>query len=234
MRKSVDNWDAIAQWWKDEVATDPVYRDDIAPMLNRLIAAPSAPILELGCGDGQWLRWLGSDRGQVVGCDRSAHLLRGVVADHPVAVCELPSLNWLSDDAIGAAYSVFVLDLIADEAAFFAEAARVVRTGGELVVIINHPIFTAPNSGPFMDPDLDVFWRWGAYLDHGASDVPAGSQTVTMFHRPVGDLLTAAADSGWRLEEAIESPLGAAAIEREPSYRGQEGIPRFLGMRWRR
>lgn len=234
MSGTVDNWDTIAQWWRDEVATDPVYIDDIAPMLARLIAAPTGLILELGCGDGQWLRWLGSELGQGIGCDRSADLLRGVAVDHPVAVCELPDLNWLRDGTVGAAFSVFVLDLIEDEHAFFTEAARVVRTGGQLVVIINHPIFTAPNSGPFMDPDLDVFWRWGAYLDHGASDVPAGSQTVTMFHRPVGDLLTAAADSGWRLEEAIESPLGAAAIEREPSYRGQEGIPRFLGMRWRR
>ena len=234
MSESVDNWDDIAQWWKDEVATDPVYRDDVAPMLGRLLATPSNPILELGCGDGQWLRWLDSDPGQVIGCDRSGHLLRGVVGDHPVVVCGLPSLGWLSDGTVGAAFSVFVLDLIEDADAFFAEAARVVSTGGQLVVIINHPIFTAPDSGPFMDPDLDVFWRWGAYLVHGESDVPAGSQNVTMYHRPVGDLLTSAARAGWHLEEAIEAPLGAAAIEREPSYRGQEGIPRFLGVRWRR
>lgn len=234
MSDTVENWDDIAQWWKDEVATDPVYADDIAPMLDRLLVEPLDPILELGCGDGQWLGRFGSDIGSVIGCDRAADLLRVVAEVHPVAVCELPAMNWVRDDAIGAAYSVFVLDLIEDEATFFVEAARVVRTGGQLVVIINHPIFTAPDSGPFMDPDLDVFWRWGAYLNHGASDVPAGPRTVTMYHRPVGDLLTAAAASGWRLEEAIEAPLGAAAIEREPSYRGQEGIPRFLGMRWRR
>jgi len=230
---SVENWDDIAQWWRDEVATDPVYADDIAPMLDRLLEAPTGPILELGCGDGQWLRWLGADARLVIGCDRSGELLCGVAPAHAAAVCELPSLAWLRDGSVGAAFSVFVLDLIEDEDAFFAETRRVVRPGGQLTVIINHPIFTAPDSGPFMDPDLDVFWRWGAYLGRGASDVTAGTQTVTMYHRSVSDLLSAAARGGWRLEEAIEAPLGAAAIEREPSYRGQEDIPRFLGMRWR-
>ena len=233
MSDAVENWDDIAQWWKDEVATDPVYADDIAPMLDRLLVDPAAPILELGCGDGQWLRRLGSTGGHVIGCDRAADLLREVVDDHPVAVCELPALNWVSDGAVGAAFSVFVLDLIENEATFFAEAKRIVQPGGQLVVIINHPIFTSPGSGPFMDPDLDVFWRWGAYLGRGASDVPAGLQTVTMYHRTSGDLLSAAAHAGWCLEEAIEAPLGAAAIEREPAYRGQEEIPRFLGLRWR-
>jgi hypothetical protein len=32
----------------------------------------------------------------------------------------------------------------------------------------------------------------------------------------------------------VEAPLGPAAIEREPAYVGQESIPRFLGVRWRR
>ncbi len=85
-----------------------------------------------------------------------------------------------------------------------------------------------------MDPDLDVFWRWGDYLGGGTTEVPAGSGTVVMHHRSISELLTSAARAGWVLEEMIETPLGAAAIEREPSYAGQEGIPRFFGARWRR
>jgi hypothetical protein len=85
-----------------------------------------------------------------------------------------------------------------------------------------------------MDPDLDVFWRWGIYLENGSSEVPAGTGTVTMYHRPTATLLSSAAEAGWSLEEMIEAPLGPAAIDREPSYIGQESIPRFLGLRWRR
>jgi hypothetical protein len=84
-----------------------------------------------------------------------------------------------------------------------------------------------------MDPDSDVFWRWGEYLHPGESAVPAGSRKVVMYHRPVGTLLTSAAQAGWSLDEMIEAPLGSGAIEREPLYGGQENIPRFLGVRWR-
>jgi hypothetical protein len=55
-----------------------------------------------------------------------------------------------------------------------------------------------------------------------------------MYHRSTATLLTAAAAAGWSLEAMVEAPLGAAAIEREPAYVGQESIPRFLGVRWRR
>lgn len=228
------DWDTIADWWRSEVSSDPVYREDVAPMLIRLMERTSAPFLDLGCGDGQWLRWLDREVGMAIGCDRSRALLADAAATHPVALCELPSLAWLQGQTIGTAYSVFVFDLVEDIDAFFAEVGRVVASTGTLVVILNHPAFTAPGSGPFMDPDFDVFWRWGDYLERGTSLVPAGSGSLRMYHRSTGDILTSAARAGWQLEEMIETPLGSAAIERDPSYAGQESIPRFLGMRWRR
>jgi hypothetical protein len=55
-----------------------------------------------------------------------------------------------------------------------------------------------------------------------------------MYHRSTADIVTSAAQAGFRLEAMIEAPLGSAAIERAPAYAGQETIPRFLGVRWRR
>ena len=226
-------WDAVAEWWGREVANDLVYREDVAPILDRLLSGAPGPMLELGCGEGQWLRHL-DRRSDVFGMDGSGRLLRTAGKAAPVARGELPDLGWVRTNGLGAAFSVFVLDLIEDHERFFAEAARVVRDAGALVVLINHPVFTAPDSGPFMDEELDVFWRWGAYLGRGGTPVPAGGRMMTMYHRPVGDLLTAAAAAGWSLEAMVEAPLGPAAIAREPTYVGQEGIPRFLGVRWRR
>lgn len=232
MSDPVANWDDVAAWWRAEVATDPVYREDVAPMVDQLMGPSAGTVLELGCGDGQWLKRLAGHGAPVFGCDRSEQLLTDARAVCPVALCSLPSLAWLRDEAVDTALSVFVLDLLDDVATFFAEARRVVASGGALVVVINHPIFTAPGSGPFMDPDLEVFWRWGEYLSDGASRIPAGERTVAMHHRSVAHLLTDAADAGWHLDELLEAPLGRAAIEREPSYAGQESIPRFLGARW--
>mgnify|MGYP000293653227 FL=1 len=95
-----------------------------------------------------------------------------------MVLCELPWLTWLRGQSVGTAFSVFVFDLIENIDAFFAEVGRVVSPDGSLVVIINHPAFTAPGSGPFMDSDHDVFWRWGDYFGRGSSLVPAGSGAV--------------------------------------------------------
>lgn len=227
------DWDGVAAWWVHEVEDDPVYREDVGPIFDRLTEASPEPLMELGCGEGQWLRRLDPSVTKF-GTDLSERLLRHAATTAPVARGRMPDLGWLRDGTLGTAVSLFVLDLIEDHERFFAEAARVVRPGGTLAVVINHPAFTAPEAGPFMDPDLDVFWRWGAYLDNGRSPVPADDELITMYHRPTATLLTAAADAGWCLEIMIEAPLGPAAIEREPSYAGQESIPRFLGVRWRR
>ena len=229
----VVSWDDIGHWWLSEVANDPVYQEDVRPMVDRLLNDVSAPVLDLGCGEGQWLRRLDRHT-SIFGTDASQLLLIRAFATAPVARSLLPDLGWVRDGIIGTAISLFVLELIKDHARFFVETARIVAEGGSLVVIFNHPVFTATDSGPFMDPDLDVFWRWGDYLGSGSSEVPAGSGTVVMHHRSIAELLTTAARAGWVLEEMIEAPLGRAAIEREPSYAGQEGIPRFFGARWRR
>ena len=98
------DWDSIAEWWRNEVSGDPVYREDIAPMLGRFMEHPAEPVLEIGCGEGQWLRWLGRDGGTVFGCDRSKALLTDAAATHPVVLCELPRLTWLRGQSVGTAF----------------------------------------------------------------------------------------------------------------------------------
>lgn len=232
--EGLDNWDDIAAWWRREAVTDPVYREDVEPMLERLTPRDPGRVIELGCGEGQWLRWLVGAGANAYGCDRSMELLSDAITGAPVVCSRLPDLGWLRDGSVDTALSVFVLDLIEDAATFFSETARAVREGGCLIVVINHPGFTAPGSGPFVDLDGEVLWRWGNYLDDGASQHPAGSGHVVFYHRSMATLLTLAARSGWALEAVEESALGAGAIERDPAYAGQQGIPRFLAARWTR
>lgn len=234
MAIAVDNWDELAPWWRREATTDLVYREDIEPMLERLTPEDPGTVVELGCGEGQWLRWLSTRGVQTIGCDWSLQLLTDAASSAPVVCAELPGLSWLQDGSVDSALSVFVLDLIADAGEFFTETIRVVRAGGSLIVVINHPGFTAPGSGPLVDVDGEVLWRWGSYLEDGSSLQPAGDRSVVFHHRSIAKLLTAAATAGWALQAVEERPLGAAAIERDPGYVGQEGIPRFFGARWRK
>ena len=222
------SWDGpAAEWWRGEVSGDAAYTRDVDPLLFELLDGIEASrTLDLGCGDGRLL-----DGHAFAGVDRSLDLVgvatqrgRAVVAD----VGRLP----FATGAWDAAYAVLVLEHIADPAPLFAEAARVVAPGGSLAVVVNHPVYTAPGSGPFVDPvDGEVLWRWGAYLERGASTEPAGDGSIVFHHRPLGDLLTMAASAGWQLERLLERSLDPGD---DVLLAAQTQLPRLLGDRWRR
>ena len=224
-------WDDLADWWIDEVQDDLAYEGDVYPILTELLDGTSGTAIDLGCGEGQGMRLVGGD---VMGTDVSLPLLVRAHATAPVVQAVLPDLSWLRAASMDRAFSVYLVDLIDNHASFFTEAARVVKSGGHLVVIINHPVFTAPGSAPFIDGEDHVMWRWGTYFEQGSSSEPAGNGTVEFFHRPVADIVTAAATAGWVLEVMVERGLSAETIARIPEYVGQEHVPRLAGFRWRK
>lgn len=222
-------WDDLAQWWRDEVKDDPAYAADVLPILKTLLPETMGTAMDLGCGEGHGMRIVG---GGVFGCDLSRDLLVMADAGGLVVQTRLPELGWLTPNSLDTAYSVYLLDLIENHARFFEEVARVVRSSGTLVVVINHPVFTAPDSAPLVDPDGEVLWRWGTYFEAGSSREPAGEGSVEFFHRPMSELLTSAASHGWVLDRMIERGLSAETVRRLPLYEGQEHVPRLLGVRW--
>lgn len=224
-----DNWDDIASWWQNEATTDPAYASDVHPLLDSLLPEIAGVWVDLGCGEGQAMR---RTSGDIVGVDLSHELVKIAHQTNPTVVTELPDLRAFADDAFDGAYSVYLVDLLDDVAAFFTQTARIVRVGGTLVVIINHPVYTAPESSPIIDEDGEVLWRWGTYFDEGSSLETGGGRPIRFHHRPVGGLLTQAAAAGWQLSEMDERALSADTIARLPGYEGQDHIPRLLGLRW--
>ncbi len=226
-------WEGLAAWWIEEGSRDPIYAEEVLPWLESLIPDTTGPLLDVGCGEGQAMRRLHPAR--VVGCDASGSLLGAARRAGPVVRCALPGLGWLRDDTVAGAFAVFVLEHVSDVASLFAELGRVVAAGGWLVVIGNHPAYTAPGAGPIVDDrDGEVLWRWGPYFTSAVGPEPVGPASVTFHHRPMSLLLTAAADAGWWLEHLDERGLSERAVARSPALAGQEQLPRMLGARWRR
>ncbi|MGH8874498.1 MAG: class I SAM-dependent methyltransferase [Acidimicrobiia bacterium] len=235
-RPSGQQWPALADWWVAEVSSDPAYREEVVPLVVDLLdPRPGAWYLDLGCGEGQVMAAVAERGGRVVGCDLSAALLGRARQYGSVVLGRLPELGWARAGAFDGACLSLVLEHLVDPAALFVEAARVVREGGALVAVVNHPYFTAPGASPVVDPtDGELFWRWGAYLEPGHTDEPTGPGVVRFHHRPLGELLTSAAGVGWSLEVMIERGAGPQQADRDPLLKAQVGIPRLLGARWLR
>jgi SAM-dependent methyltransferase len=230
-RRAIEReWSELAVWWLGEGVDDPVYANDVIPLLHDLLGQQGGTVLDLGCGDGHIM---GTLPGAVIGCDLTEALLREARHVGPVVRCRLPDLGWLQDSSVGAAYAVFVFEHLSDLAAMFDEAARVVHRRGPLVLVANHPAYTAAGAGPVIDEsDGEVLWRWGPYFDETSSREPAGSRQVTYLHRPLGTILSVAAGAGWDLRRMVEIGLGTESVAGDPGYAGQEHMPRIIGLRW--
>lgn len=227
-----DEWSAAAGWWFAEVADDSLFGTDVLPLLESAMPHAEGAWLDLGCGEGRVMRALERD---VVGCDVSLELLGTARRCGPVVQCRLPDLDWLRSASLAGAYAVLVCEHLADLDAVFVAVRRVVRPGGHLVIVANHPAFTAEGSGPVVDvDDGEASWRWGPYLDVGVTPTDVGGRIVTFHHRPIGVWLTAAARAGWSLELMTERSLSDAAVAVHPGYAGQEQLPRLVAWRWRR
>jgi len=226
--------DDLAGWWIGEVEGDPTYAEQVIPLACDLIG-PSAGKrwLDLGCGEGQMMRALAGSGVFVVGCDISGGLASRASEDGAVVVARLPDLDWLQDGAVDGAFAVLVLEHLDEVEPLFGACARVVRGGGGLVSVLNHPAMTAPGSAPVFDPnDREILWRWGDYFGSGSTCEPAGRGQVTFHHRSVELLLNGAARAGWSLVRMIEQGVGDAQAERDPLLALQHNIPRLLGVRW--
>lgn len=216
-------WTDLASWWLDEIATDPAYAEVVTPLLlENLDPQPGRRYLDLGCGEGRVMRAVSAIGAVVHGVDLSHDLAARAGS---AFVARLPGIP-VKDAAYDGVYAVLTLEHIEDHAAFFAESARVTKPGGSLAVVVNHPVWTAPDSTPITDTDGEVLWRPGSYFSTGYSEAPAGEATVIFHHRSMSELLNAAAAGGWSLRRMVELP--------HHEFEDQAGIPRLLACRWRR
>lgn len=228
---SADDWDDLADWWIATLGSGPADSAETLALVHALLEPGAGRTLDLGCGDGRILPLLGDG---AIGVDLAHTLLLRAKEFAPVVRSRLPDLSWVRPGTIDQAVAVGIVDLIADERRFFEQVAAAVRRDGVLVVVMNHPAVTAPDSEPLVDPSGQLLWRWGRYLQRGTLSHPAGDRTVDLQHRPLGVLLTSAANAGWRLERLVEAGATDSTVDTSNGAQGQEHLPVLLGARWRR
>lgn len=226
------SWDTMGEWWLDELADDPAYETEITPLVMQL-ARPHGRVLDVGCGEGRIMQALAAAGCVPVGTDIARNLLERASRAGDVVQAELPMLDWCVDGAFDGAIISLVLEHLPDHVPLFDELARVVRPGGTMTMVVNHPIYTAPGSAPIEDSHGEVLWRPGRYFGTGHTDEPAGTHTVRFHHRMLGTLLTDASASGWDLQELHEAGVTDSQVDVHPPLALQRHIPRLLGARWR-
>ena len=231
------DWDEAVEWWLDGFTSgaDVEYELQILPLLVELVTPrPGSRVLDLGTGEGQGGRSLAAAGADVVGVDLSAPLLAAARrrSGFPLVRADIAAPLPFRDATFDAACCVLVLEHVADITGVFAEVARVLRPRGVFVLMLNHPLLSAPGSNWVDDTVFgEQYWQLGPYLDEVGHDEQVESGRIVRFHhRPLGIYLEALIAAGFRLTAFREPAPVAEMGERAFEYDAQRAFPRLLAM----
>jgi SAM-dependent methyltransferase len=233
-------WATQAVWWQQGFTggVDAEYTEQILPLLSSYLSGAEL-ILDAGCGEGQCARHLAAGGSRVVGIDVTLEHLRvacarsaGDTAYLRGSVEALP----IRDGSVDAAMMVLVLEHILEWRSALAQVARVVRPGGKVALLLNHPLLQTPDSGWIDDRILgEQYWRVGPYLveDESLEEIERGV-TLRFCHRPLSLYINAAVDGGLDLVRMDEPAPPPGFLARAPEYPAAATIPRLMALLFRR
>jgi SAM-dependent methyltransferase len=198
-------YDSHVDWYDEFAATESFV--ELRDHAVALLGVPRGRCLDLGCGTGLALPLLEAAGWEVTGVEVSAgQLTRALDRGANVMQADAHALPF-EDGSFDAVVSILTHTDFDDVRTAFAEAARVLRSGGVFVYAGVHPVFASPFALPQED-GTTVFqpgYRITAwYTVSRYPDRPGIRSRVGVNHIPLADLFNAVLDTGLVLTRVDE------------------------------
>lgn len=242
------SWDPVADWyigWVGSKGSDHHRKLAIPAVLDLLGDIRTQQILDIGCGTAALAAHVVRRGGGYTGVDASRRLLAHARQHHRVGcrffhgdATRLGSLRGLHPGEFDAAvFLLSIQDIDPLEDALIC-AARALRPGGRIVILMLHACFRVPRqSGWGQDPARRLRYRrvdsYLTPLSVPMKSYDGGRGATRSYHRPLQHYLNGLADCGLSLRRVCEIPAS------EDPVRGKHGraerrvsseIPLFMGL----
>lgn len=203
-------WNAAAHDWVERIRGGMggrVHAHDAS--IYDLLPPPRGLTLDVGCGEGRLARELAGRGYDVVGVDASEALINEARAADPSGRYEVASIDALpfADGAAELAVCVNVLPHIHDLQAAAGELARVLASGGTLLIGTIHPVAQA---GAYDEEAGEL--RIRDYYAREREAVALGEHTVHHERRTIEDYLRTLLGAGFLLSDLREVPGSAGTV----------------------
>ncbi len=230
-----DGWNASAAAWIETIGRygDWGRRHVLdGPMLARCRDRGFIRALDVGCGEGRFCRMLAAEGIDPIGIDPTTALIEHARKRHPAGDYRIgdASAIALADESVDLAIFYLSLVDIPDLDAAIAEAHRVLRPGGRLL-IANLQAFNTAAVGLGWRNERDGARRFSFdhYLDERAVRAEWAGISIVNWHRPLGRYMAALLAAGFVLRHFDEpAPVGDDSAKAERYRR----VPYFLIMEW--
>ncbi len=235
------SWHEVASWYDDLLRGEDTYQSKvIAPHLLRLMnISRGEKVLDVACGQGFFSSLFHKAGAEVIGIDLGVDLIALAKKNTPDITYHTASADFMTmvkDKSIDKAVIVLALQNIKTVRETFAEIRRVLKSGGELFIVLNHPSFRIPQVSSWGFEGDKQYRRIDAYMSEREVyiDMHPGDtkkvQTVS-FHRPLQWYVKHAVKSGFvltGLEEWISHKESQKGPHKTEEDRIRKEIPLFM------
>lgn len=249
MNQRDTSWEKVHKWYDKHVSEESDHqRDIIIPGALKLLSPQKGEkIIDIGCGQGEFCRELASRGAQVVGVDASKSLIAtakkrsGEKYNIHYIISDAGKIEGIADKTFDAAISILAVQNMEDLGVITKESARVIKDGGRLVWVLNHPCFRIPRqSGWGFDEGRKLQYR---RVDRYMSELkipiqmhPGAAPGVTTwtFHRPLSvyfDQLNTNGFAVTKLEEWVSKRKSLPGKKARAENASREEIPLFLAIK---
>lgn len=196
-KKVKTSWSGVAKWYEKLLSGEGTYQKEvILPNLLRLMEIkPGEKVLDLACGPGFFAKEFVRVGAKVYGVDISEELI--AVAEESVkeaefAVSDAEDLSFIENGTMDKVVIVLALQNIERAELVIKECFRILRTGGTLHLVLNHPAFRNPKvtSWGWDSTELAQYRRIDEYLSESKVKIQmhpgdAPDLYTVSFHRPL-------------------------------------------------
>ncbi len=253
--KKDTSWGGVAGWY-DEMLRDAegtYQKEVILPNLLRLMEIRTGEkIIDIACGQGFFSIEFAKAGAEVTGADISPELIaiakKGAGAGRNLQFFPAPAdkLTFAKPETFDKAAIILALQNIENLSGTLAEAARVLKKGGKLFLVMNHPAFRIPKKSAwgFDEAAKTQYRRIDEYLSESRSEIEmhpgeaaksgagkARAATTLSFHRPLQLYFKSLHKAGFsvtRLEEWISHKQSQKGPRQLSEDKARHEIPLFL------
>ncbi|MBT4445859.1 class I SAM-dependent methyltransferase [archaeon] len=228
----------VHKWSEEQVksAKKPNYSKlyVIAPALMNLIGdVKNKKILEIGCGDGYWLRILNKKGARCTGFDISKKQIKSAESENKEKEIkyfvadgsEEINLENNSFDVILLEHVILEISELSKIKKIFKQTQKLLKENGFLIVGDIHP-FAPETNFPNVEVEKEYNYFKSGFPFKIVSKKPDGSVTrYTDFHWTVQDLINSITETGLKITKILEPTPNKKTVEKYPYLKYRENKP---------
>ena len=244
-KKTETSWGKVADWYDEmlEEKDNTYQKNIILPNILRLMNIKKGEVvLDLACGTGFFAREFFKKGAMVTGVDISPELIEIGKKNSPKEIEYFSSsandLTKIKNGSIDKIAIILAIQNIENTSGVFNECNRVLKNGGKLFLVMNHPAFRIPkqSSWGFDEKNKIQYRRMDEYMSESKTKIEmhpgngSGEQTIS-FHRPLQVYFKILKKNGFcvtSLEEWISDKKSQPGPRAESEDKARKEFPMFL------